>query len=143
MSGRTQKDRVNGVEGSSAEIKYGVPQGSVLEDILFIVYINNLCNRTFKGEITVSTDNTAFLYKADSIAELFSQISEDLRYLQLWFSKTFLVISEVKTNYILFHFKKNKKYMLENVVYYYTECSNNNLNGCLCPKIIRLNNVRY
>ena len=43
LSDRTQSVQADGLSSSCKNIHYGVPQGSILGPILFIVYINNLC----------------------------------------------------------------------------------------------------
>lgn len=44
LMNRKQVVSINGVLSNEGVIKYGVPQGSVLGPVLFILYINNICN---------------------------------------------------------------------------------------------------
>ena len=71
LSGRTQCVSINGHKSSSHPVTSGIPQGSVLGPILFVIYINDLPEVINEGSI-------AFLFADDT--KLFRQIknSEDL-----------------------------------------------------------------
>jgi len=48
---------INGVLSNKNSIEYGVPQGSVLGPILFILYINDLCNIKLDGLVVTYADD--------------------------------------------------------------------------------------
>ena len=58
LSNRLQYVEYNGTRSLSNEIKCGVPQGSVLGPLLFLIYINDICNTTSVGEFILFSDDT-------------------------------------------------------------------------------------
>ena len=61
LSNRTQTTVVNGVHSSYVEVASGVPQGSVLGPMLFLLYINDI-NNAIKSQIKLFADDSV-LYR--------------------------------------------------------------------------------
>ena len=62
LHNRRQCCKVNGVTSDTAEIDIGVPQGSCLGPLLFLLYINDLPFALRKAHATMYADNTAISY---------------------------------------------------------------------------------
>ena len=62
LSGRQQFTVVNGKKSTTNIIETGVPQGSVLGPLLFIIYINDIINCIKDGKTTLFADDTSILY---------------------------------------------------------------------------------
>lgn len=62
MLNRKQSVKINEVNGNTIGIKNGVPQGSVLEPILCVIYINEICNINFDGSIVTYADDYDYDY---------------------------------------------------------------------------------
>lgn len=102
LKGRKQCVRVNGVLSQFGEIKYGVPQGSVLGATLFLIYINDLCKARLHGCITSFADDTALSYVGKTWDDISVKINLDLEAIQWWFYTNKMVLSASKTNYVNF-----------------------------------------
>jgi len=63
---RKQMVKINNVVGHESSINYGVPQGSVLEPILFILYINSICDINIDGLVVTYADDTCLLFSDKS-----------------------------------------------------------------------------
>ena len=84
LSNRKQYVFYNGVSSDIASVTCGVPQGSVLGPLLFLIYINDLPNISSKLSFFLFADDTNIYYESDNLIELEKTISNK-NYI-LWFT---------------------------------------------------------
>lgn len=140
IRGRTQVTKVGDVFSSIGEQNFGIPQGSVLSGLLFLVYLNSLCNGLFKGKLVAFADDTALFYKADSIAELQRMMQDDINALRWWFTNHLMVMSP-KTKYIIFSLRKNLLFTTP-LKYHEINC-NLDIHTCKCQYLEQVDKIKY
>ena len=101
LTGRMQYTSVNNVNSSLNELKCGVPQGSVLGPILFLLLINDLPNATNMFSILFADDTTLQL-SSSNIVSLYEQANVELDKLADWFKANKLTLNISKTKYMIF-----------------------------------------
>ena len=84
LSNRKQYVSINGFESNIATMKFGVPQGSVLGPLLFIVYINDLNSAIKYCSTRHFADDTNLLITNKNLKQLKKQMNFDLRNLNNW-----------------------------------------------------------
>lgn len=87
-------------------VQYGVPQGSILGPLLFIIYINDVPNAIEQPCILFADDSTA-IYVEDNPQTYELEINSSLETLINWFNANNLKINLSKTSYMTFQ-NKNK-----------------------------------
>ncbi|XP_045480936.1 uncharacterized protein LOC123685322 [Harmonia axyridis] len=107
LSDRIQIVHLNGKYSESNQINFGVPQGTVLGPLLFILYINSLFRVNNKGEIIGFADDTMILFHDVTWKNLKKQVCQEFETLTKWFRLNKLTINISKTKYITF--ASNKK----------------------------------
>ena len=70
LSGRKQYVSFGGVTSNLCDINYGVPQGSVLGPLLFLIFINDISNASNKFKYTIFADDSTLSYSFDPRSEL-------------------------------------------------------------------------
>ena len=88
---------VNGEESSRQEILFGVPQGSVLGPLLFIIYINDLANAIIFSQTTLFADDTCLVYSNNSLRKIEKCLNIDLRRLFKWLCSNKISLNVSKT----------------------------------------------
>ena len=83
MSNCNQYISINGYESGFAALDCGVPQGSALGPLLFLLYINDLNQAIKFCKVHHFTDNTNLLRLSNSIKKLNKLVNADLNYLEI------------------------------------------------------------
>ena len=97
LKNRRQLCRVNGVASNMEEIKCGVPQGSCLGPLLFLIYINDLPFVLKNSEVTMYADDTSTSHPSKNIDELNKTLNSDLDSLKQWLEGNKLSLNVIKT----------------------------------------------
>jgi hypothetical protein len=137
LSGRTQ--RVRGSD-KSLNIQQGTPQGGTLSPLLFIIYVNELCEYNFHGSLFAYADDCALVYKCGTQEELVIQVTEDLYKMNLWFASRGLAINVSKTKFITFSLT-SRIVNMENVKAHIPFCGN--WETCQCQTVERVTHTKY
>ena len=82
--GRTQQVLLEGVTSSTAPVKSGVPQWSVIGSLLFLLFINDLPDAVSEGSVVWLFADDCNLYRDIKSAANTIQLQEDLNNLQKW-----------------------------------------------------------
>ena len=91
-----------------AQIKFGVPQGSILGPLLLLIYVNDLCNASNILDPIMFADDTNLFLSHQNINTLFKIFNEELKKIGDWFKANKLSLNNRKTKYTLFHKKSSK-----------------------------------
>ena len=101
LTKRTQKCRVSDHLSSSNPVNCGVPQGSNLGPLLFLVYINDLPNCLNCTIPRMFADDTSVSYAAKSMDELQNIINSELENLHKWLNTNKLSLNIAKTKFMI------------------------------------------
>ena len=108
---RKQYVNINGECSELKQISCGVPKGSVLGPLLFLIYINNSPNISNELDLYLFADDTNIYYEDESLRNLEKKVNKELKNLYLWLSVNRLALDIEKTNFVIFHpFNKPLKY---------------------------------
>ena len=107
LTNRKQFVSVNGYDSSQLEIKCGVPQGSTLSPLLFLVYINDLQFSLRYATPSHFADDTSIIYASKILKTIETNLNYDLKCVSEWLRSNRLSLNISKTK-LLFFRSKNK-----------------------------------
>ena len=103
LSNRKQFVAINGECSTYQTIEVGVPQGSNIGPLLFLLYINNLGRLQLNGIPRLFADDTALFYPNKNVNTIVNSIEADLGVLKNFFDANLLSLNLSKTKYMIFH----------------------------------------
>ena len=103
LSERQQFVSIQGFSSDTESVKHGVPQGSVLGPLLFLLYINDLHKSIVFSKVYHFADDTNLLNINTSPKLMQKQVNIDLKLLYKWLLANKISLNCAKTEVIFFH----------------------------------------
>ena len=101
LTNRTQYVAFNDCTSDPQNIICGVPQGSILGPLLFILYVNDITFTSNILDFILFADDTAILYLHKDISSKVNMVNEELQEVNNWFKANKLSINASKTNFMI------------------------------------------
>ena len=112
LSNRKQYVKMDNYQSQMNYIQCGVPQGSILGPLLFILYINDICHVSNILQFILFADDTSVYLSHENLQTLQLTFNTELVALTEWFNTNRLILNVNKTNFMIF---SNKKCNFDNI----------------------------
>ena len=100
MSNRSVVIKCNGQLSERFNLGLGVPQGSILGPLLFLVYINDLPDHMDNDVVIMYADDTSITLSANTPEELHQKVNKTFEKMVGWCERNKLVLNDEKTIFL-------------------------------------------
>ncbi len=109
LSNRQQCVQVNGHLSEFTTVRHGVPQGSILGPLLFLLYINDIVKTTPKLEFLLFADDTSIFLSGKDLKSMESTLNTELDNISNWLKANKLSLNIKKSNILVFRNRVTKQ----------------------------------
>jgi exonuclease III len=96
LNDRSQIVTLNNKVSSPRSINIGVPQGTILGPILFLIFINDISSHTLNASINIYADDVVLYYNHTDITILQNNLQKSLDSIYMWYKRNKLSLSVEK-----------------------------------------------
>lgn len=100
LKNRQQYTKYNGHSSDNINVNIGVPQGTALSVILFIIYINDIVKVPNFGTVFLFADDSVLVVESDNIHDAIIKMNEDLNRIYEWLCENKLMLNTNKTKWM-------------------------------------------
>ena len=112
LSDRKQYTQIGKCKSPVRSVDCGVPQGSVLGPLLFLLYINDLPACCPLGKVRIFADDTTIFFHSDNIDDIIRTSRIIMTQLSSWFTANKLTLNADKSSFTLF---RSAKKIIQNI----------------------------
>ena len=109
LNNRKQQAKVNGNLSKKRRIRCGVPQGSILGPLLFIIYINDMTKYLNESKARLYADDTAIFMQSVSYIDLILGLKIEMEFIFEWLKANKLTLNLKTTTFMVFGSKHRLK----------------------------------
>ena len=110
LTDRTQYCRINGQMSNPLTVINGIPQGSALGPLLFLIYINDLPKCLEHATASMFADDTQIETSSNDVSVMKHELNHDLENVSTWLSANKLTLNKMKTEYMIIGSNKRLKH---------------------------------
>lgn len=140
LSGRTQVVKIRDTVSTEEMVQCGVPQGTILGPILFILYINDLLKLLNRDKIVSFADDTVIITREKTWESAIHNAENNLKKVATWLHRNHLTLNSSKTVFLTFGSYKNSLPKNATIKIHNDACSRVN---CTCVEIARAEITKY
>ena len=125
LTNRQQYVSLGDTKSSLQTVRCGIPQGSSLGPLLFLLYINDIPNSSNKLSFRIFADDTNIFTSSSNLKQLETTVNEELKKVKHWCNINKLSLNLEKTNYMII--KSPRKKEIINIFLRNNDGTNNSL----------------
>ncbi|KAG6456623.1 hypothetical protein O3G_MSEX009843 [Manduca sexta] len=143
LTNSEQLVKIDSWKSTATPMIYGVPQGSILGPLLFIIYINDIHNLQLESaEILCYADDTAIVFHGHNWEDARQAAERGLQLVYNWLQNNLLTMNTEKTKYVCFHrTAKSQPPPLPDLRVH--KCNSALFSTCQCGRIRRTKEIKY